>query len=138
MRQNSIKHGQIFNFTNLKNKPTHARACAHTNIYIYIYIYGTALQTLPLPDKSFSEIITGKVFKFCFINLPVKFGCFCLWMISRNWWGFDNFNYWAHCSHICISIIQLKLLFLTVSFCENITKCACHKSPSVDSLSLSL
>ena len=35
----------------------------------------------------------------------------------------------------CISIIQSKLLFLTVSFCENMTKCAIHKSPSVDSLS---
>ena len=68
----------------------------------------------------------------------VTFGCFFLWMITRNWWGSNNFNYWAHCSNIRISIIKSKLLVLTVSFCENITRCAVHNSPSVVSLALSL
>ena len=78
------------------------------------------------------------VFQLTWFRFGVTFGCFFLWMITRNWWGSDNFNYWAHCSNIRISIIKSKLLVLTVSFCENITRCAVHNSPSVVSLALSL
>ena len=78
------------------------------------------------------------VFQLTWFRYRVTFGCFFLWMITRNWWGFDNFNCWAHCSHIRVSIIQSKLLVVIVSFCENITRCAIHNSPSVVSLSLSL
>ena len=78
------------------------------------------------------------VFQLTWFRFGVTFGCFFLWMITRNWWGSNNFNYWAHCSNIRISIIKSKLLVLTVSFCENITRCAVHNSPSVVSLSLSL
>ena len=78
------------------------------------------------------------VFQLTWFRFRVTFVCFFLWIITRNWWGFDNFNYWVHCSHIRISIIQSKLLVLIVSFCENITRCAIHNSPSVLSLSLSL
>ena len=77
MRQNSIMHGQIFNFYYFK-KQTHTHMHTHynarTRAHTYTHIYGTALQTLPLLDKSFSKRITGKVFKFCFINLPVRYG----------------------------------------------------------------
>jgi len=85
MRQNSIKHGQIFNFYYFKKQ-------THTHAHIYI--------RNSLTD--FSESITSEVFKFCFLyrlgmvfqltwfRFRVTFGCFCLWMISRNWWGFDN------------------------------------------------
>ena len=78
------------------------------------------------------------VFQLTWFRFGVTFGCFFLWMITRNWWGSNNFNYWAHCSNIRISIIKSKLLVLTVSFCENITRCAVHNSPSVVSLALSL
>ena len=78
------------------------------------------------------------VFQLTWFRFRVTFVCFFLWIITRNWWGFDNFNYWVHCSPIRISIIQSKLLVLIVSFCENITRCAIHNSPSSLSLSLSL
>ena len=78
------------------------------------------------------------IFQLTWFRFRVTFGCFFLWMITRNWWGSDNFNYWAHCSNIRISIIKSKLLVLTVSFCENITRCAVHNSPYVVSLALSL
>ena len=63
-------HGQIFIVYYLKKKPTHAHT--HISIYIYIYIRATVVQTLPPPDNYLSEI--GKVFKFCFINLTVRYG----------------------------------------------------------------
>ena len=57
-----------FHFLLFKNKNlTHA----HIYIYIHLYIKATVLQTLPPPDNSLSEI--GKVFKFCFINLTVRY-----------------------------------------------------------------
>ena len=34
--------------------------------------------------------------------------------------GFANFNYWTHCSLFCVSVIQLTLCFLSISFCERL------------------
>ena len=83
MRQNSIMHGQIFNFYYFKKQThthMHTHYYAHARAHTYTHIYGTALQTLPLLDKSFSERITGKVFKFCFINLLVIQGYIWLFL----------------------------------------------------------